>query len=216
MEPADNRVQRYEAKYTIDEAMAREIRDFIQPAFSLDRHACPETGRYTVNNLYLDSPDRRLYTDTKHRKLRRFKLRVRYYGQTPEGFLVLEVKRRYDRVSWKHRRRVDLGTWPAVMAGPPSPAPGGIVGLEGSFEDLAALHGAAPVVHVRYSREPWVSDIDDYGRVTFDRCLRYRLAHGSHDVACDDERMIFYDDPVAARSAASPVVLEVKTENFAY
>jgi len=80
--------------------------------------------------------------------------------------------------------------------------------------DLVALHGARPVVHVRYSREAWVSDVDDYGRVTFDRALRYRLAHGAPDLSCDDAAMIHYDDPVAARSPGSPVVLEVKTETL--
>jgi len=202
--------RRYEAKYRITKAMAREIRDWIRPVFSPDAHADRQTGTYTVNNLYFDTPDLRFYADTKLRKLSRFKLRIRYYGPEPDDFLVLEVKSRHDRVVWKRRDRIPLQRWPDVLTEEPPPAPA-VRGVPDSFVELAALYGAEPVLHVRYVREPWVSDLDDYGRVTFDRALRYRLTRGSIEVAPDEGDLIFYDDPASARSPASPVVLEVKT-----
>ena len=204
-----SQIRRYEAKYTITEDTARAIREWIRPVFSPDAHADPATGAYTVNNLYLDTPDRRFYLDTKLRKRRRFKLRVRYYGPEPDDFLVLEVKSRDDRIVWKRRDAVDAARWPDVLGEVPA---GG--GRPDSFLDLATLCGATPVLHVRYTREPWVSDVDDYGRVTFDRELRYRLCYGAWEMATDEGDLVLYDDPVTARSGGSPIVLEVKTETW--
>jgi len=194
---------RLELKYAISEALAHQIRDWLRPAFSLDPHADPATGRYSVNNLYFDTPDRRLYADTKLRKLRRFKLRLRYYGVRPEDLLVLEVKQRHNNVGWKRRQPAHPDDWPTLLHEPAE---------AGSLADLVTLCGAEPVLQVRYVREPWVSDLDDYGRVTFDRSLRYRLCHGSHTLAQDEGTLIHYDDPVSARTPDSPVVLEIKTE----
>ena len=54
-----------------------------------------------VNNLYLDTPDRRFYYDTKYRKLTRFKPRVRYYGTKPDEFVMLELKNKHNSIIWK-------------------------------------------------------------------------------------------------------------------
>ena len=83
-----------------------------------------------------------------------------------------------------------------------------------SFEHVHHTYGTLPILHVRYFREPYVSDIDEYGRITFDRALRYRLAHGSYDLCASDADMIFYDDPVTAQWDSSPVVLEIKTQSL--
>ena len=88
------------------------------------------------------------------------------------------------------------------------------IDLPETFEEVNHLYSTAPVLHVRYFREPYVSDIDEYGRITFDRALRYRLAHGSYEIGSRDDDMIYYDDPVTARWDDSPVVLEIKTQAF--
>lgn len=196
---------RFEAKYTTTEAVAARIRDWLSPAFSPDAHTDPATGRYTVNTLYLDTRDRRLYADAKLRALRRFKLRVRSYGLRPGPVLVLEVKLRHDRVVWKRRVPASRADWPGLLEEPAPP---------GTMPYLASLCGAAPVAHIRYEREAWVSDLDHYGRVTFDRALRYRLCHGDPGLEPDDDDLILYDDPASARCPDSPVLVEVKTETL--
>ena len=47
------------------------------------------------------------------------------------------------------------------------------IDFPGTFEEVNHLYCTAPVLLVHYFREPYVSDVDDYGRITFDRALRY-------------------------------------------
>jgi len=209
-----NGLRRYELKYTVPESLARRIRDHIQPLFSLDRHADPAESGYTVNNIYLDTPTLRFYYDVQFKQETRLKLRLRYYGRSPDGSVVLEVKHRHNTVSWKRRRTVPAAQWPGVLEVPPAAAAPAHGSASDTFEALTHLYGAAPVLHVRYFREPYVSDIDAYGRVTFDRALRFRPARGSSDLAVAEEDMVYYDDPLSARSDDSPVILEIKTEAF--
>ena len=215
MEADLNGLQRYELKYTITESQARAIRDHIRPLFSLDRHASPQENGYMVNNVYLDTPGLRFYYDTKFRKLSRLKSRVRYYGPQPDRFLVLEVKHRDNNVSWKRRRQIAVDEWPGVLdvARSEQTAPS-FIHMPEAFEEVNHLYCTAPVLHVRYFREPYVSDIDEYGRITFDRALRYRLAHGARELDVRDEDMTYYRDQATAQGEDSPVVLEIKTPAF--
>ena len=73
---------------------------------------------------------------------------------------------------------------------------------------------ANPVLHVRYFREPYVTDLDLYGRVTFDRKLSYRPTNGQIDLEFNEKDMIYYDDAVTTRSRESFVLLEIKTETL--
>jgi VTC domain-containing protein len=210
-----NVLQRYELKYTISESVADAIREYIQPIFSLDSHACPEQRGYIVNNVYMDTPGLRFYYDTKFHKLTRFKPRVRYYGPRLDQFVILEIKHRHNTTTWKRRQRIDAHEWPGVMEVTRSTrVSSSHTAMPDTFAEVNHLYGTLPVLHVRYFREPYVSDIDDYGRITFDRALRYRLAHGSYDMESSDEQMIYYDDPVTAQWHESPVVLEIKTSTF--
>ena len=215
MEADLNGLRRYELKYTVTESQALEIRDYIQPLFSLDKHASAVQGGYTVNNVYLDTPGLRFYYDTKFRQETRLKPRVRYYGLEPVNFVVLEVKHRHNTISWKRRRQIPVDEWPGVLdvskseRGTPS-----FIEMPETFEQVNHLYCTAPVLHVRYFREPYVSDIDDYGRITFDRALRYRLAHGSSELGSSDDEMTYYGDQASVQQEDSPVVLEIKTEAF--
>ena len=206
-------ITRYELKYTINESQAHAIRDYIGGFFSLDRHADPATKGYTVNNLYFETPDRRFYHDVKFRKLRRVKPRVRYYGFRPENSLWLELKYRHDSIIWKFRRPIPLEDWPSILEQPEERfADVGREHVSTSFEHVVTMTDARPMVHVRYFREPYVSDLDVYGRVTFDRRLVCHATNGSTDMV-PDAAMISCDDPVTARDEESPVILEIKTES---
>jgi hypothetical protein len=204
--------RRYELKFAVTESLARAIRDHIQPIFSLDKHASSEQGGYIVNNVYLDTPSLQFYYDTMFKKETRFKPRVRYYGRQPEDFLVVEVKHRHNAITWKRRRRIPVDEWPSVLDVSRSErtAPS-FIDLPETFEEVNHLYSTVPVLRVRYFREPYVCDIGEYGRVTFDRALRYQLAHGSYEINSHDDDMTYYDDPVTAKWEDSPVVLEIKT-----
>lgn len=206
-------VSRYEAKYLVTEPVAAAIRDWISGVCSPDRHAGPD-GRYVVNNLYLDTPGLRFYHDTRSSQYTRFKPRVRFYGDRPDPWLWIELKHKVRAVTWKVRRRVPADQWPGLLEGP-APTPGGDrpLSLADSFEDAVLRFDARPVLQVQYVREPYVSDVDDYGRVTFDRRLSCRRVHGSHQLGAP-EPLACFDDPATLEfpGAESPVILEIKTD----
>ena len=215
MEADLNRLRRCEMKYTVPESLALAIRDYIQPLFSLDKHASPEQRGYIVNNVYLDTPGLRFYYDTKFHQETRLKPRVRYYGPEPDQFVALEVKHRHNTISWKRRRQIPVEEWPGVLDVSKSERTvPSFIDLPETFEEVNHLYSTAPVLHVRYFREPYVSDIDEYGRITFDRALRYRLAHGSYEIGSTEHDMTYYGDQATAQGEDSPVVLEIKTEPF--
>ena len=208
-------IHRYELKYTVTEGQAEEIRDYIQPLFSLDANVTGEQGAYTVNSVYMDTPGLRFYHDTRLRQLLRFKPRVRYYGTCGAEFATLEVKYRHHRTVWKVRDRIAMAEWPGVLEIPRSEVTSPkYETLPQSFVDLHHLYGTEPVLHLRYHREPFVSEVDAYGRITFDRGMRYRLMRGSYGLSSHDEEMSYYDDAVTAQWAESPVVMEIKTESL--
>ena len=207
-------ISRYESKYFITEREAHAIALFIRGICAPDRHV-EEGGRYTVNNLYFDTPDLRFYNDTRLKQFRRFKPRVRYYGTSGDGTLWLELKHKFKNITWKVRRPIALADWDGLIQECRAPAALSPQrrDLISSFEDALVLFNAAPVLFVRYVREPYVSEIDRYARITFDRCLSYRPARGSADLfAADSYR--YYDDAVSTLHGddESPVLLEIKTE----
>ncbi|MFA6034787.1 MAG: polyphosphate polymerase domain-containing protein [Myxococcota bacterium] len=204
---------RYESKYLISVEKAALIRDYISPLCSPDSHAGAD-GRYVVNNLYFDTPDLRFYCDTKFRKVNRFKPRVRYYGDDPSGLLWLELKHKMKNVTWKTRRSIQAKEWGTLFERWGEESDGCLrTSLRDSFEGAVLRYGAAPVVHVRYVREPYVSEIENYCRITFDRYLSYRLTGGSYELTSPD-RFRLYDDAVTAslNDEDSLVLLEIKTE----
>jgi SPX domain protein involved in polyphosphate accumulation len=208
-----DRIRRYESKYLISEETAQIIRDSLQGICSPDEHIDAD-GRYIVNNLYFDTHDLRFFYDTKFKRGARFKPRVRYYGMSPDRYLWLELKHKNNNVTWKIRRRVECRQWPRLIEDCGTfPEQDRIGNIVDSFEDAVLRFHARPILHVRYIREPYVSDLDEYARVTFDRCLTFRPACDSLDLNTPDD-MIYYDDPETTKcpSTHSWVVLEIKTE----
>jgi hypothetical protein len=208
-------IKRYELKYTITEELAARIREHIQNFFTLDSHVLPGERGYVVNNLYFDTPDLRFYYDTKFRKLTRYKPRARYYGEQATDLIWPEIKYRHASVIWKRRYCIPIDQWPNLFnPGLVEPRQPLIKNQLDTFDDLIYWYGAQPVLHVRYFREPYVTELEEYGRVTFDRQLCCRATNGSFELTYDEQEMLYYDDPVNARSADSPVILEIKVETL--
>ncbi len=213
-------ISRYETKCLISESKARAIRDYIQCMCSPDSYAGPD-NRYNVNNFYFDTPDLRFYYDTKFKQFNRFKLRVRFYGNEPGKYLWLEVKHKLQKITWKTRRRIEYDRWEGIFDEAASrmvengERPGAVIksNLRESFENAVLRYGAAPVIHVRYSREPYISDYENYCRITFDRGISSRATHGDTNFLTDDT-FVYFDDAETAscNEDDSPVVLEIKTE----
>ena len=210
-----SKIRRYELKYTVTEDTAAQICDYIRGFCALDENVPKGENGYVVNNLYFDTDDLKFYYDTKHRKLSRYKPRARYYGNTATNYVWPEIKYRHANIIWKTRHKVAVEKWPDLFY-PQRMDEKSIVYKEriDSFESLIYWYNAHPVIHVRYFREPYVTQIEEYGRVTFDRQLCYRQTFRSNDLDYNEKDMIYYDDPVTTKNSESLVLLEIKVETM--
>jgi SPX domain protein involved in polyphosphate accumulation len=169
--------RRYECKYAIDEAQAAAVRQAIGPYVEPDPHARKRPdGCYDIQSAYLDSPNLRLYQETRDGNVNRLKLRVREYpGSGADAPVFAEIKRRYDRLVLKSRARMSRPMAVDMLAGVTDKIPG-------LSQDEQACHDefvgwllkwqARPVVWVGYTREAYVGIYQEDLRITFDRRLR--------------------------------------------
>ena len=208
-------IVRYELKYAITEELAAQIREYIKNICTLDTHVPPGEQGYIVNNLYFDTPDLKFYYDTKFRKLTRYKARARFYGEKATDFIWPEIKYRNASVIWKRRYSIPIERWPELFNPGNTDKRQPIVKSQlDTFDDLVFWYKAQPTLHVRYFREPYVTELEDYGRVTFDRQLCCRPTNGSIELAYHEQDLFYYDDPVNSRDYDSPVILEIKVETL--
>ena len=91
---------------------------------------------------------------------------------------LVEIKVKVGDIVAKARARVPREDWSARLR-PTSTE--GLGAAERDFTSLLERHGARPTLLARYHREAWVSSVDHYARVTFDRRLLYQ-ACAQHDL----------------------------------
>jgi hypothetical protein len=208
-------IKRCELKYTITEGLAVQIREYIKNICTLDKHVQPGESGYIVNNLYFDTPDLKFYYDTKFRKLTRYKPRARFYGAQATDVIWPEIKYRNASVIWKRRYCIPIEHWQDLHIPEIKYQRQPLIKNQlDTFDDIIFWHGAQPVLHVRYFREPYETELEEYGRITFDRQLCCRPTNGSIELAYNEQDLLYYDDPVNSRDDDSPVILEIKVETL--
>jgi hypothetical protein len=207
-------IERREYKYLIDRETAAGVRAAIKPFCQLDAFAAKSPNRtYTVETLYLDTPDLSLFWANDHEQVDRVKMRVRGYAEAPTAPVYLEVKRRINDVIAKSRGKVSRDLCMRLLGDPASAIPASITGKDRvaveRFMALARTIHIQPFTLVRYEREPYFSLIDDYARVTFDTHIR---AHKIDSLTFEPDGRCWraLDDVVTQRSSHSMVVLELK------
>ena len=167
--------RRFELKYLITETCADSIRDYLRGPLTLDEHDDPNNPQgYAVCSLYLDSPRLMLYDQTVKGQKNRFKLRIRFYDNDPDGPAFLEIKRRENDVIRKKRATVTRDAALRILKGAwPSPSMLYKRGREmealEQFCNLSRSINAEGCAYVHYRREAYVSPESDQLRVTFDR-----------------------------------------------
>ena len=197
--------QRHELKYLISDeqavALSRSLSPWCEPDSNSSRST---TGRYLVQSLYFDTPERGLYWASKAEHHNRLKVRVRAYEAGPVFF---EVKRKSKRLIRKSRAMVDREGWAqritGAMAADASP-------FEQDFRAQIDRHLLEPAVLVRYQREAWVGVFDDYARVTIDRQVEYQL-HDRLSLDANPNGWMPLDDPKSTLNVRRGVVLELKS-----
>jgi hypothetical protein len=198
---------RFELKYVVPAAHAERVRQAVPATCHLDPF-CEDAPqqRYAIGSLYLDSRDLIFHRQKTGRAHRRLKLRVRHYPDAPDAGAFLEIKRRVGDVILKRRRRLPPeADWGGIVCGDLAPAHP----IEADMAATAALYGAAPMVYVHYRRQAWVSDVDEYARVTFDTALCYQ-PHQDWTLPSDETGLIPVDDGASLGVPGSWVIIELK------
>ena len=164
----------------ISEQKAAEIRALIRNHVTPDEYLTSKWPKgYPVYSLYMDSPQLSLYNATAQGMKNRFKLRIRYYDDSPEGPIFAEIKRRLDNVICKQRVGVRREKITELLRGVVPARSAMLNGRQDAsaleeFCKLARSLGAIPTLIVGYDREAYLDSITGTCRVTFDRNLRAR------------------------------------------
>jgi len=205
-------IERYEYKYLIPESIIPAIRSAVRTTSKIDRYAGPD-GTYRIRSLYFDTDHYDLYWANDSEQPDRFKLRARMYPGK-ESPVFLEVKRRVLDVIIKTRAAVPVDRWRDVLSGNESALASLPPNVRASALKFLApyhRHHIRPVLLVEYEREAYISEIDSYARLTFDRKI---AVQGQDKLELDavPTRWRAIDHRVQTRTEEPVCVLELKFE----
>ena len=128
-QPIQSCFERYEKKYFLTPAGQKALLQTIAPYIKMDFY-----GKYTICNLYYDTPDWRLIRASLAKPVYKEKLRVRSYGvPAPDGKVFAELKKKYKGVVYKRRITVPAAEVQPLLAGQRSLADYGQIGREGTM-----------------------------------------------------------------------------------
>ncbi len=206
-------LERYELKFVIPDTMIGPISDFVSIYCSLDKYSrVADDSFYRVINLYLDTP---YFLFLRNRLLRlqnRFNMRIRSYGDTPQARYFLEVKQKNVMIIKKYRGSIPqedlVGRSDLIDYIPQSAKSEKELQNIELFQRLMHTYDAGPKVQTQYLRKAYVSDCEEYARVTFDIALKY-MAEETFNLTPDPDRMLSYDISTNFDPACN-VILELK------
>src|ERR1044071_5230582 len=96
--------QRFEQKYLLTEEAALNVREFVRCYLELDENGVGKPNcSYPVHSLYLDSDLLETYWATINGDKNRYKLRLRFYNDSPATPVFFEIKRRVNNCIMKQR-----------------------------------------------------------------------------------------------------------------
>ena len=188
-------LERYERKFLIPESMIDTISDFASIYCRPDRYSDQSRDRfYSVYSLYFDSPDFLFLRKKMGGAENRFNMKIRTYDKDRGMSCFLEVKQKRDGIVRKYRAKVQGDNWQGILESLGCWFEGcSEKEKAGLFVRLACSYRASPKVLTCCRRKAWVSDVDDYGRNTFDRELRCQTEK-QWNLIPDPRHMCAYDD----------------------
>ena len=206
-------LERYEAKYTIPYDMVDDVSRFIEPYCSMDAYSLKSHDlHYTINSLYFDTPDYQFLTLRLQKADNRFNLRVRTYGDNPVLPWFLEIKHKRGDIMKKYRAKIHSEHLEAMLNTPELLRHHAKNEKEEKnrllFYRLVQTYNAEPKVLIQYRRKAYISDTEEYARVTFDKELRAMEQTGYNPVP-DNDRLQPCDFETVFDGKTS-VILELK------
>jgi len=159
--------ERKELKYLVSKSQWDNL------LLSIGSHIQPDSyHKYTICNVYMDTPDYRLIRRSLEKPVYKEKLRLRSYGQIGmnEG-IFLELKKKYKGVVYKRRTRMTLGEALSFVSGEGSECSQ----IEREIRYfLSQNEGIAPSMFISYDREAWRGKGDHALRITLDNNILWR------------------------------------------
>lgn len=206
-------LERYELKYLIPLSLIDPISAFASIYCTTDRYAeNREDGFYDIYSLYFDTPDYLFLRRRMQGAENRFNMRIRTYDDNSGLPCFFEVKQKYGGVVRKYRAMVNDSKWPEVLQNSSHHLESFKNEKEALnaelFIRLASSYQAAPKILTHYRRKAYISEVDDYARVTFDMNLRYQPEE-RFNLIPDNDLMNFYDNSTIFDPECS-VILELK------
>ncbi|MES3036318.1 MAG: polyphosphate polymerase domain-containing protein [Bdellovibrionota bacterium] len=206
-------LERYELKYLIPFSMVQPISDYVSAFCELDYYSQIEPDNfYLINSLYFESPTFH-FMRAKENDTAKFSLRVRSYGNEPKAPYFFETKEKVAEFCKKRRGKVNLENWSDIFLNPNNLGDFDISRdkhLE-HFLNQALYYNAHPMILSQYRRKAYLSTIDDYARVTFDKSLRF-MRETNYNVKPVESMMTSYDHCDSFNDPGSNVILELKCE----
>ncbi|MBT8098227.1 MAG: polyphosphate polymerase domain-containing protein [Gammaproteobacteria bacterium] len=173
-------IERYELKYVVPRWLVDPISEFLAPYCELDGHSASEADYfYPVNSLYFDTPCYRFLQLRQWGADQRFNMRVRAYGDGTEGPFFAEIKFKSATSIKKFRATLHGAEWPEIIQSGSAASNLSCVDprervSRDLFLQLAESYAIEPKIFTCYRRRAYISQMDDYARVTFDINMRYR------------------------------------------
>ena len=129
--------------------------------------------KYTINNIYFDTPNFRLIRDSLEHPEYKEKLRLRSYGRVQDGDTVfLEMKKKLNGLVFKRRIVLPMEEAAAYLERGDRPSDDNQICRE--IDWLRRCYELKPAAFIGYEREAWAGTEDPELRITFDTNLRWR------------------------------------------
>ncbi len=205
--------RRYESKFVIPKEMIEPISRFASIYCSPDKHSSnTDNGFYCINNLHFDTPDYLFLIQRLDKCNRRLHLRIRSYPNSKKYRCFLEVKEKTGDIVNKYRAPLYDENWRRMFEDPdyslceekdfdPNSS-------KTHFLKTAYFYNATPKMLSQYWRKAYVSNVNEYARVTFDADLRFQPAEG-YCIIPDENKMVSLDDETLFAPECN-VILELK------
>lgn len=175
---------RHEIKYVLDRSQMRRVRDAVA-----DRTVPDEYGENTVRNIYYDTSDYLLASRSIGNPEYKEKLRIRKYSDSAEDPVFVEIKKKYDSVTYKRRLALPKDDALAWLDGSEVDGTDSQIGRE--IESFRDRYGTLrPAMMLCYRRESFrCADGSDL-RMTFDSDVTARLDRLDIDGSTDGAPLI--------------------------
>ncbi len=206
-------LERHELKYLIPVSLVDPISEFASIYCSQDKYSenSPD-GLYDIYSLYFDSPDYLFLRKRLEGAENRFNMRIRTYTTDSAMPCFFEIKQKRNRIVRKYRAMVHDPLWSEALETSMHPLEGFQSDKDASKADLfirlLCSYQATPKVLTHYRRKAYISDVDEYARVTFDMNLRCQPEE-RFNLTPDEAEMSAYDNETVFDPDCS-VILELK------